>query len=147
MVNFKFLIIILAGVLAADCALVRRETFEATKGRCQQENGLSHAEVKESVLALRNETYLEDERKRCYIVCVEEGGGFFKDGKLDVDHVVNDIFDMFARNDGKFNEDKFRTDVNQCAMKEGEGKCAAAYNASICLSHIMMNLSDYNVKE
>ncbi|KAJ4431819.1 hypothetical protein ANN_20424 [Periplaneta americana] len=102
------------------------------------------AEVKESVLALRNETYLEDERKRCYIVCVEEGGGFFKDGKLDVDHVVNDIFDMFARNDGKFNEDKFRTDVNQCAMKEGEGKCAAAYNASICLSHIMMNLSDYN---
>ncbi|XP_069696719.1 uncharacterized protein [Periplaneta americana] len=118
--------------------------------KCKEKYGLSKEEAVKSLIAVIKEKYLEDERKRCFIVCTEEGEGYLKDGRLDEDHIVHDVSNTSAEHDCKLNEEKFRTDVKKCAMKGGDGKCEAAYNSYTCLVHLLLNLNDYkedDVKE
>ncbi|XP_069694857.1 uncharacterized protein [Periplaneta americana] len=106
MVNFKVTIIVLllAAVLATDCAPERGEAYEFTKRTCQQENGLPDDVVDyiQRYMTVKNTT---DESEKV------------KNGELVVDKLVNDTKEDFNKAGLKLKEEEFRSRLEDCTMR------------------------------
>ncbi|XP_069694852.1 uncharacterized protein [Periplaneta americana] len=118
MVNFKVTIIVLllAAVLATDCAPERGEAYEFTKRTCQQENGLPDDVVDyiQRYMTVKNTT---DESEKCFVVCLLVAEGVVKNGELVVDKLVNDTKEDFNKAGLKLKEEEFRSRLEDCTMR------------------------------
>ncbi|PSN34982.1 hypothetical protein C0J52_23911 [Blattella germanica] len=78
----------------------------------------------------------ENEDHRCFIECLMEGYGYIKNGRLDVDFLVEEVLIELEEEGIEIDVDELRGDIAFCADQHAEGKCSTSYTIAKCLFNL-----------